>query len=475
VGDVLPQRSNEPDCLYFLRNGRCKYGPSCKYHHPLDGRKRSFSGSSDGASQYYNSAMNGQTAQLFVTESGSQIMMVGRGGGGYEYGPQSYGYAPPPIPGSVGSPMMTPMGVVSVPSSYETASSLDRGGSYPGDGWYGAGEGGPQVEEGVGQGLPSLYPPATTGKTWTSKFNAHSNTNSTASTSSHGTLSPLGELSPTSAPWEGNIASVPSVPASNASSRRPSATRNSGEGGGEVTPILSNESFDPATSNINSTWSVDGSPLLAPSSVGGSSSDVETKEVEGEKFDQGIHSMTSALLDILDFSGGGGGSKGGKGPQHLRRGDEIGAKGVGSGGVGGPEGPPQMGFHPMQHPGNQKQGPHRFGNMAPQYCQQRHNSKQSNMPPQYHQQQQMFYAQQQQSNGSHPKMHGQPPLHPGMNHMEDPNAMPPYRGGSGGLEMGGNIFDMGPPPPPVPQALPTWAAQVMGEARSGEGPRGLGM
>jgi len=34
---VLPQRPNEPDCIYFLRNGRCKYGSICKFHHPLPG------------------------------------------------------------------------------------------------------------------------------------------------------------------------------------------------------------------------------------------------------------------------------------------------------------------------------------------------------------------------------------------------------------------------------------------------------
>ncbi len=34
---VLPQRPNEPDCIYFLRNGRCKYGSICKFHHPLSG------------------------------------------------------------------------------------------------------------------------------------------------------------------------------------------------------------------------------------------------------------------------------------------------------------------------------------------------------------------------------------------------------------------------------------------------------
>lgn len=34
---VLPQRPSEPDCIYFLRNGRCKYGSICKFHHPLSG------------------------------------------------------------------------------------------------------------------------------------------------------------------------------------------------------------------------------------------------------------------------------------------------------------------------------------------------------------------------------------------------------------------------------------------------------
>jgi len=32
---ILPQRPTEPDCIYFLRNGRCKYGATCKYHHPM--------------------------------------------------------------------------------------------------------------------------------------------------------------------------------------------------------------------------------------------------------------------------------------------------------------------------------------------------------------------------------------------------------------------------------------------------------
>ncbi|KAL3792274.1 LOW QUALITY PROTEIN: hypothetical protein ACHAW5_001100 [Stephanodiscus triporus] len=37
---VLPQRLNEPNCIYFLRNGKCKYGATCKFHHPLDAFNR---------------------------------------------------------------------------------------------------------------------------------------------------------------------------------------------------------------------------------------------------------------------------------------------------------------------------------------------------------------------------------------------------------------------------------------------------
>lgn len=36
VLQVLPQRPDEPDCIYFLKNGRCKYGATCRYHHPLN-------------------------------------------------------------------------------------------------------------------------------------------------------------------------------------------------------------------------------------------------------------------------------------------------------------------------------------------------------------------------------------------------------------------------------------------------------
>lgn len=32
----LPQRVGEPECEYFMKTGACKYGSSCKYHHPPD-------------------------------------------------------------------------------------------------------------------------------------------------------------------------------------------------------------------------------------------------------------------------------------------------------------------------------------------------------------------------------------------------------------------------------------------------------
>lgn len=36
----LPQRPTEPDCPFYVRNGHCKFGASCKFHHPLPLRLR---------------------------------------------------------------------------------------------------------------------------------------------------------------------------------------------------------------------------------------------------------------------------------------------------------------------------------------------------------------------------------------------------------------------------------------------------
>jgi hypothetical protein len=41
---LLPQRPDEPNCIFFLKNGRCKYGSTCRYHHPLNYHDRRASG-----------------------------------------------------------------------------------------------------------------------------------------------------------------------------------------------------------------------------------------------------------------------------------------------------------------------------------------------------------------------------------------------------------------------------------------------
>lgn len=32
----LPERPGEPDCQYYMKTGNCKFGASCRYHHPPD-------------------------------------------------------------------------------------------------------------------------------------------------------------------------------------------------------------------------------------------------------------------------------------------------------------------------------------------------------------------------------------------------------------------------------------------------------
>ncbi|KAJ4878418.1 Zinc finger CCCH domain-containing protein 34 [Raphanus sativus] len=35
-GEAYPERSNEPDCIYYLRTGICGYGSRCRFNHPRD-------------------------------------------------------------------------------------------------------------------------------------------------------------------------------------------------------------------------------------------------------------------------------------------------------------------------------------------------------------------------------------------------------------------------------------------------------
>lgn len=32
----LPQRPGQQECQYYMKTGVCKYGSSCRYHHPLE-------------------------------------------------------------------------------------------------------------------------------------------------------------------------------------------------------------------------------------------------------------------------------------------------------------------------------------------------------------------------------------------------------------------------------------------------------
>lgn len=33
---AFPERPGEPECQYYIKTGDCKYGSSCRYHHPRD-------------------------------------------------------------------------------------------------------------------------------------------------------------------------------------------------------------------------------------------------------------------------------------------------------------------------------------------------------------------------------------------------------------------------------------------------------
>jgi len=60
---ILPQRPDEPNCIYFLKNGRCKYGATCRYHHPLKyhhENSRSRNGFEDGRNNHNNSNRQSQ-------------------------------------------------------------------------------------------------------------------------------------------------------------------------------------------------------------------------------------------------------------------------------------------------------------------------------------------------------------------------------------------------------------------------------
>jgi hypothetical protein len=152
----LPQRPDEPDCLYFLRNGTCKYGATCRYHHPVNQQRKPAEAqqrrqpqmikmpahvSNDGAVQFVQtqqsfppqstrvvSTSGGQ--HMLVTETPIQVMSMNNGGYQQVSVPMSNGEAEF-VPTS-GSQMGSGLGGMSrdhasssssIASSYETASS----------------------------------------------------------------------------------------------------------------------------------------------------------------------------------------------------------------------------------------------------------------------------------------------------------------------------------------------------------------
>mmetsp|Transcript_20795 Transcript_20795/g.33504 ORF Transcript_20795/g.33504 Transcript_20795/m.33504 type:complete len:567 (+) Transcript_20795:200-1900(+) len=57
---ILPQRPDEPNCIYFLKNGRCKYGATCRYHHPLNYHDRGRGGFDDSSRTRHTIAQQDQ-------------------------------------------------------------------------------------------------------------------------------------------------------------------------------------------------------------------------------------------------------------------------------------------------------------------------------------------------------------------------------------------------------------------------------
>jgi len=84
---LLPQRPGETECIYFLRNGRCKFGASCKYHHPIDAYNlgaSNFARSSSQSAEFSNLNICRPTIEQsqFSDSSGCEIPASDRSRGG---------------------------------------------------------------------------------------------------------------------------------------------------------------------------------------------------------------------------------------------------------------------------------------------------------------------------------------------------------------------------------------------------------
>lgn len=69
----LPQRPDEPDCIYFLKNGRCKYGATCRYHHPVNYHQQRGPNDVRRTNIAGQDAFNGQRNVQYVAQSASNF------------------------------------------------------------------------------------------------------------------------------------------------------------------------------------------------------------------------------------------------------------------------------------------------------------------------------------------------------------------------------------------------------------------
>jgi hypothetical protein len=147
---ILPQRPDEPNCIYFLKNGRCKYGATCRYHHPLnfhhdrrldDGRRQHMAPAAAGAQDQRNASKvhyltafppgTLQQGHFVVSDGGVTFLAIDGASSGTAHVlsiPQSTssGMKDVPVLYTAAGTLASSSSSTSIASSYETAiSNLD--------------------------------------------------------------------------------------------------------------------------------------------------------------------------------------------------------------------------------------------------------------------------------------------------------------------------------------------------------------
>lgn len=78
----LPQRPDEQDCIFFLKNGRCKYGATCRYHHPINFNQNQ-SGLSRQADRRQRMQVQQGVPEGYTQHANVQFIGQSSNGGGY--------------------------------------------------------------------------------------------------------------------------------------------------------------------------------------------------------------------------------------------------------------------------------------------------------------------------------------------------------------------------------------------------------